>query len=281
MLFIKKIEDLKAVLTTKRGVGKTVGLVPTMGALHQGHLSLMERSSQENDCTVVSIFVNPIQFNNSQDLDNYPSNMVADVKMLEAAKVDIVFAPARQEVYPKSPLTRMTFSPLDSILEGAFRDNHFSGVGVVVSKLFNIVGPNKAYFGQKDLQQYLIIKQLVTDLNFPIELVCAPIVRDDNGLALSSRNQRLSDKGIKQATVLSRILKMAEQKAKEGVPLTQIKKDAAELCTDNNVQLEYIEFIDTGEFCLLKEYKGYHNLAICIAGYVEDIRLIDNILIQE
>ncbi|MTI37996.1 pantoate--beta-alanine ligase, partial [Fulvivirga lutimaris] len=199
MQIFRDISSLQLSLNELKLERKTIGLVPTMGALHDGHAALLKASLAENDVTVCSIFVNPTQFNNDEDLKNYPRTYEEDIEFLKSFECDIVFNPSAEEMYPKSPSLKFNFADLEQSMEGSYRPGHFNGVAIVVSKLFNIVNPDRAYFGQKDLQQYRIISQLVEDLSYNIELRQIPIKRDENGLALSSRNKRLSTSGLKSA----------------------------------------------------------------------------------
>lgn len=271
------IQDLRKNLANLRLQGKSIGFVPTMGALHQGHLELVKRAMQENDCVVCSIYVNPTQFNNPEDLAKYPRILEEDKTMLQNMGCHILFAPNDAEMYPKPTQTKFQFGNLEMVMEGKFRAGHFNGVAIVVSKLFHIVMPRKAYFGQKDLQQYLIIKSLVEDLAFPIELVCCPIVRESNGLAMSSRNRRLSRHEQEIATHLFKALKIAEELLKSA-STNQIKTKVADyLSKFPEIKLEYFEIVD-GETLECIELPTPKAIALCIAAFVGGVRLIDNIL---
>ena len=192
MNIVNKISELRLALDECRGRGCSIGLVPTMGALHEGHASLVRRSVAENDVTVVSVFLNPTQFNDPKDLERYPRTLEADCELLEACGADIVFAPGVEEVYPEPDTRCFSYPPTDSVMEGAMRPGHFNGVCQIVSKLFMMVEPDKAYFGEKDFQQLAIIREMVRQMQFPLQIVGCPIVREADGLALSSRNARLS-----------------------------------------------------------------------------------------
>ena len=209
MNIVHTIKDLQAALEALRAQGKTVGLVPTMGALHAGHASLVKRCVAENDATVVSVFVNPTQFNDKNDLAKYPRTLDADCRLLEACGATFAFAPSVEEMYPEPDTRHFSYAPLDTVMEGAFRPGHFNGVCQVVSKLFDIVKPDRAYFGEKDFQQLAIIREMVRQMHFPLEIVGCPIVREEDGLALSSRNMRLSaeerQQALRVATMLLRI----------------------------------------------------------------------------
>ena len=206
MKIVHAIKDLQEALADLRAQGKTVGLVPTMGALHAGHASLVKRSVAENDATVVSVFVNPTQFNDKNDLTKYPRTLEADCRLLEQCGATVVFAPSVEEIYPEPDMRHFSFPPLDTVMEGAYRPGHFNGVCQIVSKLFDLVKPDRAYFGEKDFQQLAIIREMVRQLKFPLQIVGCPIVREADGLALSSRNTRLSAEQRQQALKISQTL---------------------------------------------------------------------------
>lgn len=259
---------------------QTVGFVPTMGALHEGHLSLVEQSKRENDRTVVSIFVNPLQFNNAEDYEKYPLTLKKDIQLLESVGCDILFAPSKDAMYPRPVELQMEFGAITSGMEGASRPGHFSGVGVVVSKLFNIIQPTRAYFGQKDIQQLCVIRQLVEDLNFPIQIVSCPIARNDKGLALSSRNQRLSPEGLELATQLYRTLSITAEQSTHSTPQQAIAVGLQHLKNYPDIRLDYLEIVDTIQLKSLSSFTVREPFVICIAAYVEGVRLIDNLIIQ-
>ena len=206
MEIVHTIKDLQAGLSAMRAQGKKVGLVPTMGALHTGHASLVKRCVAENDAAVVSVFVNPTQFNDRNDLIKYPRTPEADCRLLEECGAAFVFAPAVEEMYPEPDTRRFSYAPLDTVMEGAFRPGHFNGVCQIVSKLFDAVQPDRAYFGEKDFQQLAIIREMVRQMSYPLEIVGCPIVREEDGLALSSRNARLSAEERKNALKISQTL---------------------------------------------------------------------------
>ena len=224
------IESLRAFLKKNKSLYKSVGFVPTMGALHNGHLALIKQSRKENDITVCSIFVNPAQFNNADDLAKYPRTLEQDMAMLQSASCDVLFCPSGEEMYPDKSIIKFDFGNLEQVLEGEFRPGHFSGVALVVSKLLNIVLPNMAYFGQKDFQQYKIVECLVKELKFDVQLRCVPIQRESDGLAMSSRNARLNERQRKDAVVFYEGLQLAKRKIKEGVPMARIKKEVKGFC---------------------------------------------------
>lgn len=260
--------------------GLSVGLVPTMGALHEGHLALVRQALAENDRVVVSIFVNPIQFNNAQDLAKYPRTLSQDQVLLEQVGCHVLFCPTEVDMYPAQPRIGMQFEGLDDVLEGAFRPGHFSGVGVVVSKLFHAAMPHRAYFGQKDFQQCLIIRQLVKDLSFPITLRFCPTVRESSGLALSSRNTRLSALARNtQAPLLYQALQLVAQQLAQGHTAALATAQAHQLLAQEPaIQVEYLSVVDT--LTLKPVLGGVANpkeVIVCIAAYLEGVRLIDNL----
>ena len=280
MEVFKEIFPLKSYLKEGRKTGKSIGLVPTMGALHQGHLSLVDESLNEADLTVATIFVNPTQFNNADDLEKYPRTLEADLEMLKQRGCHAVFVPSVEQMYPHMPELKFNFGKLESVMEGAFRPGHFNGVGVVVSKLFNIVQPDYAYFGQKDLQQYMIINRLVDDLSFGLQLRRVPIFREDNGLAMSSRNRRLSANGKKQALTLYKSLQLAETMLKAGDSPADVQVAVEKLFASHEVKIEYIETVGLDTLEPVKNISDAGTVAVCVAGYVEDVRLIDNVIIK-
>ena len=259
----------------------TVGLVATMGALHRGHMSLIEASKAVNAVTITSIYVNPTQFNNPIDLQKYPRTIDEDLRMLERAECDAVFCPSDAEMYEEQPLLKFDFGHLDKVMEGSFRPGHFSGVALVVAKLFGIVQPDRAYFGQKDWQQVTIIKRMVKELKFNLEVRTVPIVRDANGLAMSSRNLRLSKIQATEATVLYRSLNMASKRLKSGESIESVKQAVQELFdTCAEMKLEYFEVTDSQNLTPVQTVNNTADLVICIAGYAGDVRLIDNMFLD-
>ena len=280
MQIFESASDLIPYLNKHKKVASTIGLVPTMGALHEGHLSLVALSKAENSQTVVSIFVNPIQFTNSKDLELYPRPIDSDTQMLEAAGCDILFLPKAEEMYAMVPKTKMFFGYLEEVMEGAFRPGHFSGVGIIVSKLFNIVQPQNAYFGQKDLQQLAVVKQMVQDLSFPINIVSCPIIRESDGLAMSSRNKRLTQKNRPEAARINKALVIAGQKL-ENTPVQEVKKVVAAFISVSHVlTLEYFEIVDAETFLPVTNVKSHKTIALCIAVYLDEVRLIDNLILN-
>ncbi len=277
MKLFRTITDLRQQLTREKAEGKKIGFVPTMGALHDGHLSLVKKASECCDVVVVSVFVNPTQFNDQQDLKRYPRVLYKDIALLETTACAYVFAPSVIEVYPEEDKRVFDFGHLDKVLEGAFRPGHFNGVAQVVSRLFAIVEPDKAFFGQKDFQQIVIIKEMVRQLKLNVEIVPCPIVRQDDGLALSSRNALLSEEQRKSAVLISKTLSEARNIAssKSVEELKQWVKD--QIDSDPLLKTEYFEIVDDIHFMPVLSWSDPVNKVGCIAVYVGKIRLIDNI----
>ncbi|HSH53002.1 MAG TPA: pantoate--beta-alanine ligase [Bacteroidales bacterium] len=277
MKIIKKKAEVVANLSLLKQQGKSIGFVPTMGALHQGHLSLIRCSNKKDDITVVSIFVNPTQFNNKNDFEKYPRILHDDLEQLKKVKCDLLFIPSNEEIYPEEDKREFDFGHLDKVMEGAHRPGHFRGVGLVVSKLFEIVNPHRAYFGEKDFQQIAIIKQLTKSLNFPIEIVQCPIIREKDGLALSSRNIRLTNDQRENVPLIAKTLSEACEKAK----LLSVKetKEWVVSTINNNpyLDVEYFEIVDENTLLPIENWEQPENKRGCIAVNVGDIRLIDNI----
>ena len=282
-LFMKVFRDvagLRQYITKHRTNLDSLGLVPTMGALHQGHVSLIRASKKENEITVCSIYVNPTQFNNQSDLTNYPRRLEEDMSLLEKEGCDILFLPQNEEMYPEAPALQFHFGNLEKTMEGKFRNGHFNGVGIIVSKLLHIVAPNKAYFGQKDIQQFFIVQQLVKDLSFPVALIRVETLREPDGLALSSRNLRLSPSLRKKAPLLYKALVDAGELLKIGKPAEEIKAFVKELFTDDkDFKLEYIELADGDSLDIITHKPKKGEVFLCAAAYLGDVRLIDNISI--
>jgi pantoate--beta-alanine ligase len=260
--------------------GKTIGFVPTMGALHEGHISLIRRAKQENDVTIVSIFVNPIQFGPSEDFKRYPRDIEGDTEKLQREKVDVVFMPEVSSMYPEKFLTLVEVKEISERLCGAFRPGHFRGVATVVTKLLNIVKPIRVYFGQKDFQQGVIIKQLVKDLNIDVDVVICPTIREQDGLAMSSRNVYLDIEQRKAATVLYRCLKEASDLIKSGIMNGEYIKGFMEeriLREPEISSIEYAGVYDPETMVEVSEIKG--NILLAVALRIGSTRLIDNVLV--
>jgi pantoate--beta-alanine ligase len=273
-------EEVNSNLQIFRNRNKTIGLVPTMGALHQGHLELVKIAKQYSDLVVVSIFINPTQFNNQEDFEKYPKTLDKDLELLDKSGVDYLFLPDTMEIYPSKPMLSIDFGHLDKILEGSFRPGHFNGVGIVVSKLLNIVKPHHAYFGQKDLQQVAIIKRLVLDLSFDVRINVVPTVREEDGMALSSRNLRLDSESRQSARIISKALFLAKSELLDGRPWLSIRKKINQMFeSEPKAKLEYFELVTSDSFYVLEDIGEEKNVSICTAAYFGDVRLIDNISI--
>lgn len=273
------ISELKEYLNILRQEGKSIGFVPTMGALHKGHISLIDRAKSENDIVVCSIFVNPIQFNDARDLEKYPRIIDADKKMLATAECDILFLPSVEEMYPKPDTTVFDFGMLDKVMEGKFRPGHFNGVAIVVRHLLNIIEPDNAYFGQKDYQQLLIIKQLVKMLDVHTNIIACPIVREADGLAMSSRNVLLSAHERKIASLIPRTLFKIKEKCPHST-INELKEFVInESKADNLLQIEYFEIVNAENLMPVEHFNEAKEVIACIAVKVGGIRLIDNIIL--
>lgn len=272
------IQGLAASLNPARAARKIIGFVPTMGNLHEGHLSLVREACQLCDVVVVSIFVNPIQFGPNEDFDNYPRTLEQDSQLLAEAGCDIVFAPSVEQMYGKSPrLTNISVSEITEDLCGLQRPGHFDGVAVVVTKLFNIVQPNYAFFGQKDYQQLAVIRQFVRDLNIPLEVIGVPIVRAEDGLALSSRNGYLSEQERKTAPVIYQSLKNAEQALQQGEKLSEVLANIKAALTQAGFVVDYVE-ARTPELQKIDEFN--QEIVLFVAAKLGSTRLIDNMQIK-
>jgi pantoate--beta-alanine ligase len=258
---------------------KSIGFVPTMGALHDGHLALVKRSIAENNLTAVSIFVNPTQFNNPDDLIKYPRTLKNDFELLAEAGCDIVFAPSAEEMYPQLPQLTLNFGYLENSMEGKFRPGHFNGVGIVVSKLFNIIQPNNAYFGQKDIQQVSIINRLINDLSYGIKLIVCDTIRETDGLAMSSRNLRLTAEVRPLASKIFESLKIGKKILLEGKDPFIVKKEIEDFYNSNpELKLEYYEITDFETLKPIHEYDKNRKTALIIAAHLGGVRLIDNLV---
>lgn len=269
--------ELKQEIQNVKKSKKTIGFVPTMGYLHQGHLSLVEIAQRETDYIVVSIFVNPKQFNSRDDLEKYPRDLHRDFDLLKKKGVDLVFAPSESEMYSEETKITIDIPELTNKLCGNFRPNHFQGVLLIVNKLFNLVQPNKAFFGKKDYQQYIIIKRMVKDLDMDIAIVGCPTIREESGLALSSRNVRLSGKSREDAQLIYRSLQIARQEFLNGETNSEVLKEIIRdvIETGKSNQVEYVEIVDAET--LENQSVAKSKNIIAVAVYTENVRLIDNI----
>jgi pantoate--beta-alanine ligase len=276
----REAAEIREMLARVRRLGATIGLVPTMGALHEGHGRLIETARRETDCVLVSIFVNPIQFDRQDDFDRYPRPFDADLSFCSARRVDIVFAPQREEMYPEPPVTFVEVARVSERLCGEFRPGHFRGVATVVLKLFNILQPSRAYFGEKDAQQLAVIRRMVRDLNLPLEVVPVPTVREPDGLAMSSRNKHLSPEERKIAPVVFQALLAAQQLIAHGsTDPAEVKAAAlAVLAQQPRAKVEYFEVVDPDD---MQPVEGISNpVRAAAAVWLGSTRLIDNVLCQ-
>jgi pantoate--beta-alanine ligase len=280
MLVATTIAEIRAWVRKTRAAGKTVGFVPTMGALHIGHVSLIQAAAARCDCVVVSLFVNPTQFGPGEDFEKYPRPLEKDLAICEQNGVDAVFAPSPGEMYPRENLTWVTVEKVSEPLCGRFRPGHFRGVATVCTKLFNIVGADLAFFGQKDAQQVAVIQRMVADLNMPLEIVVGPTIREPDGLAVSSRNQYLSPQERKEATVIYRSLQTSAELIRAG------EKDAARITARMRevlgqvpaLRVEYVSVVDAASLEDLPRVRG--RVLVAVAGRLGSTRLIDNIVVD-
>lgn len=277
MLVVHKISELKAYLKKQRRAGRSVGLVPTMGALHQGHASLVKRSVSENDVTVVSVFLNPTQFNDKTDLEKYPRTLEADCQLLEECGAQLTFAPSVEEIYPEPDTRQFSYPPTDSVMEGAMRPGHFNGVCQIVSKLFMYVSPDRAYFGEKDYQQIAVIRRMVEDLKFNIEIVPCPVIREESGLALSSRNTLLAPEERVLAANIYRVMK-------ESLSLDKTVQETHDYVVENinqieGLQVQYYSIVDGDSLAEVNSWDEAESIVGCITVFcgAAPIRLIDHI----
>ncbi len=280
MKVAKTIEAVRKLVKAARRKGKIIGFVPTMGALHIGHISLIKKAKQQTDFVVVSIFVNPTQFGPSEDFKKYPRPIKSDLAICRKAGVDVVFAPTAKRMYPQENLTWIDVEKLTEPLCGKFRPGHFRGVAAVCTKLFNIVAPDIAFFGQKDAQQAIVIKREVTDLNMPLKIVVCPTIREPNGLAVSSRNQYLTYQRRKDAAYIYKALKKSESLVKAGTKksktvISEMKKVLKQV---PSIKIEYISIVDAETLQSLEKVTG--KVLIAVAVKIGSTRLIDNILVD-
>jgi pantoate--beta-alanine ligase len=277
MKLLKTVRELQSALSEKQENNCRRGFVPTMGALHPGHLALVRQAVAENDVVVVSIFVNPTQFNDKNDLLQYPRTLEADCRLLEASGAAIVFAPSVEEIYPEPDQRVFDFGTLATVMEGKFRPGHFNGVAQVVSRLFDRVQPDRAYFGEKDFQQLAIIRAMVKQLQLPVEIIVHPIVREPDGLAMSSRNTRLSPELRKNAVAISKAL-FASRNEKNRLSVADLKRAVIEeINAVPGLETEYFEIVDGNSLQAVSDWKDSAFVVGCIAVYAGAVRLIDNI----
>lgn len=277
MKVFDKIADVQNEIAQLRKQGKTIGLVPTMGALHEGHLSLVKRCVEENDVCIVDAFVNPTQFNNKTDYDKYPRTIEADAKLLEGAGTTIAWFPTESDIYPEPDTRVFELGPLAEVMEGPARPGHFNGVAQVLTRLFDIIKPDRAYFGEKDFQQLAIVRELVKNYNIPVQIVGCPIVREADGLALSSRNMRLSADERQHALRISKTL-FESVKKMETMGVAEVQKWVVdEINSEPCLEVEYFEISNSLTLQPVANWNDAENIVGCITVYCGEVRLIDNI----
>ena len=276
MLIFKSVKELELYFNENKH--KSIGFVPTMGALHLGHLSLIQASQQKADITICSIFVNPIQFNKQEDLDNYPRNVEADVLKLENVDCDVLFLPSIDEMYPTKNYKNFDFGSLAEVMEGEHRPGHFNGVANVIERFFDIIHPNYAFFGEKDFQQLAVVKALTKQLGLETEIVGCPILREQSGLAMSSRNERLSDKQKEDAAIIFEVLSSIK-KNYLALSITEHKNYFSKKISEKNIELEYVEFADGNSLQPIQSFNETNYCVIFIAVHLGKVRLIDNVTI--
>ena len=279
MKVVHTIKDLHELLQEARREGKTIGLVPTMGALHEGHASLVRRSVEENDTTVVSIFLNPTQFNDKTDLAKYPRTLDADCQLLEACGASIAFAPSVEEIYPEPDTRQFSYPPTDSVMEGAFRPGHFNGVCQIVSKLFAMTEPDRAYFGEKDFQQIAVIRRMVEDLGFKLEIVPCPVVREESGLAMSSRNTLLTPEERETASHIYQTLAASRDWMNE-LSVGELRDEVVnQINAIPGLQVQYYNIVDGKSLADVYSWNDSDDIVGCITVFCgsQPIRLIDHI----
>jgi pantoate--beta-alanine ligase len=278
MYVFHSVSDTRQWLAGERTMGKSIGFVPTMGALHQGHLELVIRACRENDISGCSIFVNPIQFNNADDLIKYPRPLEDDLRLLEGTGCDIVLMPSVEEMYPEPVTKKFDFGPLERVMEGAHRPGHFNGVAVVVEKFFDIFTPDRAYFGEKDFQQLRIIQSLVKMEKIPVEIVPCSTVREADGLAMSSRNRRLSAEERAVAPLIYQALLNAKDLANKS-PVSEVKKISIAMMESKGFRVDYFEIANAETLQPVESWEETSRVIACVAAFLGSVRLIDNMIL--
>ncbi len=281
MIVRKTLKGLRRQLDQAKKEGKTIGFTPTLGALHQGHVSLINRTVEENEISVCSIFVNPTQFNEKSDLKKYPRTFQADSKLLKEANLDILFFPSANQVYPKGLNTKVkvNLGGLDTLMEGGFRPGHFEGVVQVVKRLLDMVQPDRLYMGQKDFQQFTIIQKMINELKIKTELVVCPIVREPHGLAMSSRNERLSKETRKKAKVIFNTLSEIKANLNDKSPEEWMEWSMKKL-KRKPFNPEYVSIVDGHTLLPVKSFRKHKYVVVCAAVWADDVRLIDNVILK-
>jgi pantoate--beta-alanine ligase len=275
------VESLRTELDELRNEGQSIAFVPTMGALHQGHISLIKTTLENASCSIASIFVNPTQFNNPEDLTKYPRTLKEDSEMLEKAGCKYLFAPSVEEIYPNgtSQKVQIDLKGMDEIMEGKFRPGHFEGMLQVVKRLLDIVDPNILIMGQKDYQQFSIVNQMIMQLNMPIKLIVAPTMRESDGLAMSSRNRRLTTDMRCNSTVLYKALQYAESNV-QADNIAELEKTCKRLIEAQDLKPEYLEIVDATDLSQIRKYKDDRKIVACVAAWAGEVRLIDNLILN-
>jgi pantoate--beta-alanine ligase len=279
MKILRTLDELNNLTNSEYYKKSSVGFVPTMGALHQGHGSLISKSRAENQIVICSIFVNPTQFNKVEDLEKYPKKELEDITLLESLECDYLFMPSTDEIYKNYNFSGIELNELEHVMEGKFRPGHFQGVCQIVYRLFELVNPTKAYFGLKDFQQVAVIKHMTNHFHFPIEIIACPTIREENGLAMSSRNLRLSNTEKENALIIYKTLEFIKKNIVEMDSISNLKKEAITLFNTGKLKLEYLEIVDQDTLTLKSDIEK-SNLVICIAAYSGEIRLIDNMILS-
>ncbi|MFN7116923.1 MAG: pantoate--beta-alanine ligase [Saprospiraceae bacterium] len=279
MFSFKKIQALQAFLTSIRQQNRTIGFIPTMGALHQGHLAIIQQAAQAGDYTVCSIFVNPTQFNDARDLEKYPRTPEKDIPLLISVGCDALFMPSVDEIYPPDQQNKLhfQFGHLANVMEGAFRPGHFAGVAQVVSRLLDIVQPDRLYMGQKDFQQVKIVESMLQQLHSPVQLVISPTIREADGLAMSSRNTRLTLEFRQQAPAIYQTLLYARQSIGNGHSPQEVQQQALEKLTQAGLKPEYFEIVDRETLLPIERFNEAKKIIACVAAWAGEVRLIDNL----
>ena len=279
MIIIRTLEELSKLINAAEYRNSTVGFVPTMGALHEGHGSLITTAKKDNQLVICSIFVNPTQFNKAEDLEKYPRKEIEDISILEELGCDFLFMPSTEEIYKDYQFQGIDLKELETVMEGKFRPGHFQGVCQIVYRLFDLVKPTRAYFGLKDFQQVAVIKYMTSFFKLPVEIVACPTIREENGLALSSRNLRLSEIEKQEALIIFKTLDFIQKNLTQFESISELKNKALEIFNTGSLTLEYLEIVDQNSLTLVDD-KNKNNLVACIAAYTKHIRLIDNMILS-
>jgi pantoate--beta-alanine ligase len=279
MIIIRTLEELSKLINAAEYRNSTVGFVPTMGALHEGHGSLITTAKKDNQLVICSIFVNPTQFNKAEDLEKYPRKEIEDISILEELGCDFLFMPSTEEIYKDYQFQGIDLKELETVMEGKFRPGHFQGVCQIVYRLFDVVKPTRAYFGLKDFQQVAVIKYMTSFFKLPVEIVACPTIREENGLALSSRNLRLSEIEKQEALIIFKTLDFIQKNLTQFESISELKNKALEIFNTGSLSLEYLEIVNQNSLTLVDD-KNKNNLVACIAAYTKHIRLIDNMILS-